>query len=385
MLIPLVTVDIIHTPESLAPLDLLQSPVWIVDLDRGSQWWCNLACLPIFHAESRAALIARSGRTTPSEASRTRLDALRRSFARGERSVDTWTLYPEGGDPFVAECRSSGVWIADADGPPRLAMFIEARVLGADEIDPRERRGVEALRYLGELVSLYTPDGEALMRNPAAIAALGDPGPGDRLAASLVDAAHAPTLRDALTREPSLRTDLLLRTTTGERWYDSELRRSLDPVTGRPAILVTHRDISERRAQQAQLEAQAARLAAQAEELSRLAAPVLRVASDALVLPLIGALDRERVDIALSALLARIAGGGVRRVVLDLTGVADFDDIGAAGLLRVVRVLRLQGVGASLSGIGPDLAQAIVRHGAELGGITCHASLAEALRAGRGA
>ena len=382
MLATLVLVDTIHTPEALTLLDRLQTPVWIVDLDRGAQWWCNLACLPVFHADSRAALIERSGRTTPSEASRTRLDALRRSYARGDTSIDRWTLYPEGAEPFVAECRSSGIWIADRPGDPaRLAMLIEARVLGADEIDPRERRGVEALRYLGELVSLYTPTGEALMRNPAAIRALGDPGPGDQLAASLVDPQHAPALRDALTREPSVRADLQLRTSTGERWYDSELRRSLDPVTGQLAILVTHRDISERRAQQAELEAQRARLATQAELLLRLAAPVLRIASDALVLPLIGALDRDRVDVALSALLTRITSGTIRRVVLDLTGVAEFDDIGAAALLRVVQVLALQGVRATFSGIGPALAQAIVRHDADLGGVACHPTLAEALRA----
>ena len=106
----------IYTPATLAAFDRLQAPVWIVDLDRGAQWWANLACLPIFHADSREALIARSGRTTPSEASRTRLELLRRGFARGERSLDRWTLYPEGGQPFVAECRSSGIWIADRDG-----------------------------------------------------------------------------------------------------------------------------------------------------------------------------------------------------------------------------------------------------------------------------
>ena len=89
---------------------------------------------------------------------------------------------------------------------------------------------------------------------------------------------------DALYTIPAsqVRTDLLLRTTTGERWYDSELRRSLDPVTGLAALLVTQRDISERRNNHAELEAQRARLADQADLLRRLAAPVLRVAADLL-------------------------------------------------------------------------------------------------------
>ena len=85
------------------------------------------------------------------------------------------------------------------------------------------------------------------------------------------------------------------------------------------------------------------------------------------------------------ALLARTATGGIHRVVLDLTGVADFTDIAAVGVLRILRVLRLQGVTTSLSGIGPALAQTIVRAGSELGGVHCHASLAEALTRKAGA
>lgn len=372
--------ETIYTREALVPFDRIAQMVWVLDVERGSQWWCNLATLPLFGEPTREAMLARFARGAPSETARTRLEALLREVGRGERLIDRWTMYPEGREPFVAECRGSIIRIADSVGEPaRDALFIEARVLGADEVDPAERRGIEALRYLGELVSLYDESGHALMRNPAAVRALGDPGPGDQLAASLVDPGEAARLREALGREPSVRADLQVRGAAGERWYDSELRRSLDPVTGRPAVLVTQRDISERRAQQAELEAQRAQLAAQADELLRLAAPVLRVAADALVLPLIGGLDRERAAVALDALLARVAAGGVRRVILDLTGVAEFDAVGARGLLRIVRVLRLQGVDTAFSGIHPALAQAVVRQGDELGDVVCHASLAEAL------
>ncbi|HEY0132587.1 MAG TPA: hypothetical protein VGB85_00870, partial [Nannocystis sp.] len=149
-----------YTPADLAIFDLLQAPVWVVDLDRGAQWWANLACLPLWHATDRAQMLANSANSSPSETSRTRLEVLRRKFQRGETSLDRWTLYPDDGAPFIAECRSSGIVIADEPGVPgRLAMLIEARVLGPDEFDPHERRGVEALRYLGELVALHTDAG----------------------------------------------------------------------------------------------------------------------------------------------------------------------------------------------------------------------------------
>ena len=299
-----------YTAADLAIFDLLQSPVWIVDIDRGAQWWANLACLPVWHAHDRAEMMARSATSPPSETSRTRLEMLRRKFERGETSLDRWTLYPNGGAPFVAECRSSGIMVADEPGAPgRLAMLIEARVLGRDEIDPHDRRGVEALRYLGELVALYADSGEGLMRNPAAVRAFGDPGPGDQLAACLGD----PTLRararacldTGVAAGAVVRADIRVDTPAGARWYDTVIRPSLDPVTGHPAILVTQRDVTERREQQLELEHSRTRLTAQAHELRVLAAPVIRIAPGVLALPLIGGLDQERVEVALAALRRR--------------------------------------------------------------------------------
>lgn len=373
----------IYTHEDLALFDLLTTHVWVVDLDRGNQWWANLASLPMWGLDSREELLLRSAAARPSETSRTRLDALRRKFERGERSIDRWTLYPDLGKPFVAECKSSGIRIADFPGdPPRLGMLIEARVLDGSEADPQDRRGIEALRYLGELVSLHAESGEALMRNPAAVRALGDPGPGDQFTAGFVDPAQAADARARIAAGAVYRADALIRTAGGERWYDTVVRRSLDPVTGAPALLVLQTDITERRAQLAELERSRQQIADQADALRRLAAPVIRVSAGVLALPLIGALDRDRIDLALAALLAHTARGGVARVVLDLTGAAAVDPTAAAGLLRIVRVLRLQGVASALSGVRPDLARAIAGAGLDLSETPCHQTVEDALARG---
>lgn len=370
----------IHTVEDLAALDLLQTPVWIVDLERATQWWANLACMPLWGASTREEMLANSAASPPpSETSRTRLETLRRRFERGETSLDRWTLYPGRGRPFVAECRSSGIRVAARRGEPaKLAMLIEARVLGADETDPHDRRGIEALRYLGELVSLYADSGEGLMRNPAAVRVFGDAGPGDQFKASFADPGQAAELRALLATGAVFRGELRVRAADGERWFETEARPSLDPVTGQPAVLVNQRDVSERRAALAELRASRAQLAAQAEALRSLAAPVIRVGAGVLALPLIGALDRERIEVALTALLAATASGRVRRVVLDLTGAAVVDADVADGLLRLIQVLRLQGLAPAISGVRPELARAIVAAGLTLTA-PCFQTLEDAL------
>lgn len=368
--------------DSLRELDRLRTPTWIVDLEHGDKWWCNRAGLQLWNAADLDEWVARNASNTISEATRTRLHNLRVRFERGEVANERWTFYPDGVAPVVADVQVSGIVVADAAGEPgRMAMLVEARQLQRDEIDPSERRGYEALRYLGELVSYYGEGGAALMRNPAAIRAFGDLGAGDLLLASFVDPAQVAELRQTLADGAVYRADVLARTGEGEQWFDTEARASLDPVTGKLGVLVTQRDISERRAHLEELERRGRLLAAQAEALRHLAAPVMRVGPGVLALPLIGALDQARIEVALAALLARTGQERVSRVVLDLTGAAAVDAAAAAGLLRIVRVLQLQGVTPTLSGIHPELARAIVGAGLDLGGVRCHATMADALGA----
>jgi rsbT co-antagonist protein RsbR len=110
---------------------------------------------------------------------------------------------------------------------------------------------------------------------------------------------------------------------------------------------------------------------------------VIRVGAGVLALPLIGALDRDRVQVALAALLEHTGAGKVDRVVLDLTGAAAVDARAAAELLGMIRVLQLQGVAPVLSGIRPALARAIVAAGLDIGGVPCFSSIEEALRQSR--
>jgi rsbT co-antagonist protein RsbR len=373
------------TPDNLSLLDRVRTPMWILELPQPRRWWCNRAALALWNAATSAEWIRRGAQGPVSAATMTRMENLHRRLERGEVATERWTFYPDGAAPVVAECLISGLQIADGrDQPGRPAMLVEARPLAADEVHPAERRSYEALRHIGELVSYYATTGEALLRNPAAIRVLGDPAPADRpydqLRADFVDPAQLAELRACVAAGEVYRGDALARTLTGERWYDTEARTLLDPVSGKPVLLVTQRDITERRAHLEELERSRELLAAQAEELRNLAAPVIRVGAGVLTLPLIGRLDRDRLDVAVSALLARTAAERITRVVLDLTGAAEMDREAADGLLRIVRVLRLQGVSPALSGIHPRLVHALLAQDLGLDGVPCFHTLEHALR-----
>lgn len=372
----------IHTRASLQALDVLRAPIWVFDLDRALRWWINLAGVELWGAPSREQLIDPSRPMEQSEATRTRLAMYRRCFERGETITERWSIYPDGRPTVLIESTCSGIHIDDEDGaPPRLAMLVEARKVPVIEADPLERRSVEALRHVGEPVSLYTPDGRVLLRNPAALRAFGDPAEvrgGDALALTFVDAAAAATAREALDGVVR-RFDAPLRTAAGEQVHNLEVRATRDPISGETALLVCSSDLSERLAYERQLERGRQQLAAQAEELARLAAPVLRVWPRLLVLPLIGRVDRGRMDIALAALTPRLVADQASAVIFDLTGAAFVDVETALSLHRALRVLGLLGCKVSLAGILPELAALLIASDVQLA-VPIHQTIADALQ-----
>lgn len=370
----------IYTRAGLQALDVLRTAIWVFDLDRALRWWVNLAGVELWGAPSREHLIDPSRPMEQSEATVTRLAMYRRCFERGETITERWSIYPDGRPAMQIESACSGIHIDDEDGaPPRLAMLVEARRI--TEADPLERRSVEALRHVGEPVSLYSPDGRVLLRNPAALRAFGDPtdGQGDALAGTFVDAAAAATAREALDGGVR-RFDAALQTAVGAQVHSLEVRATRDPVSGDAALLVCSRDLSERLAYEQQLERGRQHIAAQAEELARLAAPVLRVWPRLLVLPLIGRVDRGRMDIALAALTPRLAADQVNAVIFDLTGAAFVDVETAVALDHALRTLGLLGCEVALAGIQPGLAALLVAGGVEIA-VPIHQTIADALQA----
>lgn len=373
----------VWTEKDLAVFDHLQTPLWVYDFDTTSKWWANRSGLALWIASSNEHMRER-GRGAPiSDATKIRLAKLREQIAQGDVTRDRWTYYPTGHPPFLAEVIFSRIFIADAEGaPPRLAMLAEARPIGEQEMDPFYRRGLEILRHMGEMVSFYKLDGELLMRNTAAILILGDgantPAGTDAFAQVFVSPIDVTTVRTSLEQGP-VQGEFEIQTKNGLAWHSVDIRKTIDPVTGVPAIVVNHRDITERiRAEHALAESRE-RLAFQTEQLRRLAASPLRVWKSILALPLIGRIDEQRIHAGLDGIQTRAAIEEIKVVLLDLTGAEVVDAEAAGSIRRLIRSLALQGIASRVVGVRATLARTLVGEGIDLGDVPLHASLADAL------
>lgn len=381
---PLTSQPKVWTEKDLEVFDTLQTPLWIVDLEAITKWWANRSGLVVWKAGTNAEMRERSRGTGPvSDATKLRVKMLRASLERGEVTRDRWTYYPTGHAPFVAEVLFSAIFIADAEGSPgRLAMLAEARVIGEAEMDSFYRRGVEVLRHMSEMVSLYKLDGELLMRNPAAVLALGDgldaPAGTDSFAALFVLPSDAAAVRASLENGP-VRGTFELVTKDVFAWHALDARITTDPVSGEPAVLVNHRDITDRIRAQDALAQSREELEMQAEQLRRLAASPLPVWKGILALPLIGRIDDARIHAGLEGIQARAAREQVKVVLLDLTGAEVVDADAAEAIRRLIGSLTLQGIASRVVGVRATLARTLVGEGIDLGRVPLHASLADAL------
>jgi rsbT co-antagonist protein RsbR len=79
-------------------------------------------------------------------------------------------------------------------------------------------------------------------------------------------------------------------------------------------------------------------------------------------------------------LLKEVASRKPRAVLLDLSGLAYVDTQVVSEVLRLVTSVKLLGSRTILSGIGPIVAQSLVRIGADFEGICTYATLEQRLR-----
>jgi len=117
----------------------------------------------------------------------------------------------------------------------------------------------------------------------------------------------------------------------------------------------------------------------QQEEMLELSTPVVKVWDGILALPLIGTLDSSRTQIVMESLLKSIVDTGSEIAIIDITGVPAVDTLVAQHLLKTVAAARLMGAHCIISGIRPQIAQAMVHLGVAFGDIVTKATLADAL------
>lgn len=109
--------------------------------------------------------------------------------------------------------------------------------------------------------------------------------------------------------------------------------------------------------------------------LREISVPVLPLSDSTLVMPLIGALDTERLRQIQHQALQNLQGRSTKCLILDITGVPVVDTQVAQGLIQVIQSARLLGTETVVVGVRPEVAQTIVGLGINLGGVTTRSSL----------
>jgi PAS domain S-box-containing protein len=127
-----------------------------------------------------------------------------------------------------------------------------------------------------------------------------------------------------------------------------------------PVMLVTWYDLSELQKHESALRAQAELLARQEQTIRRLVSPVLTVGEGVLLVPILGALDARRGADMIESVLGTLDRQHGHAVILDLTGVENFDAATAGHIVRLCAAVGLLGARAVLAGIGPAVARTIV-------------------------
>jgi anti-anti-sigma regulatory factor len=150
-----------------------------------------------------------------------------------------------------------------------------------------------------------------------------------------------------------------------------DARRTLDPVTGAPVILLEQIDITSLHDAQSTIEQQhrqilelqhAAQLTIerQHEEIALLSAPIIAVGPQIAVLPIVGTCDVKRLEQIQESVLSTIVTQRLKDVILDLTGALGLSLSSARRLTLLAKALRLLGVTPILTGIQPALARLLI-------------------------
>ena len=158
----------------------------------------------------------------------------------------------------------------------------------------------------------------------------------------------------------------------GKNGNAAYIRATYNPIfdlSGKPVkVLKIATDVTEQR----RLEGERAKQAALIMEMST---PVMRLWDNILLLPVIGLVDSKRVQLIMETALQKILDYQAKVLIIDIQGVPAVDSAVANHLIKITKATRLMGCTCIVTGISPDISQALVNLGIDLGDILTQATL----------
>ena len=155
------------------------------------------------------------------------------------------------------------------------------------------------------------------------------------------------------------------------------IQATYNPVfdsSGKPVkILKIASDVTDQR----RLETEKQKQSALIMEMST---PVMQLWDNILLLPVVGLVDSKRVQLIMEAALQKILDYQAKVLILDIQGVPAVDSAVANHLIQITKATRLMGCTSIVTGISPEISQALVNLGIELGDIITQATLKDGMR-----
>ena len=160
----------------------------------------------------------------------------------------------------------------------------------------------------------------------------------------------------------------------GKNGREAYIRASYNPIfdlSGKPMkVLKIASDVTE----QKRIERERTKQAALIMEMST---PVMRLWDNILLLPVVGLVDSKRVQLIMETALQQILDCQAKVIILDIQGVPAVDSAVANHLIQITKATRLMGCTCTITGISPEISQALVNLGIDLGDIVTQATLKE--------
>jgi len=234
-----------YTRQDLALFNLLDHPIYIFDILEKKMFYANQSAVEMWQADSLESLLERDFASDMSQASENRMMDYVRRFQkdRTERVREQWTMFPNGGKKVTVKASCSGIYIE----PGHMAILSECELSSlTEQIDEASLRGVEMLRHVPVAISQFDFEGNLMDQNPEALGlfrGIED----DCFVRRFVDTEFGATVLEQVKNgsEGEYSGESQQRTTQGPCWSIVKVRRSRDPVTEKPIILYSARDISD--------------------------------------------------------------------------------------------------------------------------------------------
>lgn len=113
--------------------------------------------------------------------------------------------------------------------------------------------------------------------------------------------------------------------------------------------------------------------------IRELSTPVIKVHDQILLLPIVGAIDSDRAQQIMEAVLLRVIAEKARAFIIDIAGVPVVDTRVADHLLKTTAAVRLVGGKVILTGISAQVARTIVQLGVDISSMYTVAELSEGI------